>query len=104
MRTIHQRSHAHKQRFALLTSGGITLMIFGIWSLVVFGGRTAQVAEAPVVEVKAVDAESPFEGLKGGVANSFNAVKEQAEKIKETIANVNVETKYQEVRNEALAQ
>jgi hypothetical protein len=103
LRTIHERTPSHRNRFALLVSGGTTLLIFGVWSLVVFGGQTAVLAEAPTPKVEEVEAESPFGGLSGGVANSFSAIKEQFQQIKESVSNINIETEYEEVRNEALS-
>lgn len=105
LRTIHQRSPAHKRRFALITSGVITLTIFGLWSLVVFGNQAAQVAEvpSPIQDTSTVVAPSPFGDIKDGVANSLDAIRQQFNHIKQTVTSVNLENKYQEVRNQALS-
>lgn len=106
--TIHQRSPAHKRRFALLVSGGVTLIIFSIWSLVVFGNGNAIVANqpsdlsGPTVVENNPNTVSPFDDVKGGIANSIDAVKQQFDQIKQAVGSVNLQNKYQETRDQAL--
>ncbi len=102
LKTIHQRSSAHKRRFALLVSGGATLFIFGIWSLVVFGSKGVTVADT-TTQAGNQNVVSSFEDIKGGVANSLEAVKNQVNQVKQAITTTNVENKYQEVRDQALS-
>ncbi len=102
LQTIHQRSPAHKKRFALLASGGTTLIIFGIWSLVMFGGKSTVVAVTAEGGAPPEAVVSPFEEIKGGVANSIDAVKSQMDQIKQTIQSVNLEDEYQQARDQAL--
>ena len=106
--TLHKRSPAHKKHFALVVSGGATLIIFGIWSMVVFGNSNAVVANQTsndsntVVATDNTNAVSPFDDVKGGVANSIDAIKQQFNQITQTVGSLNVQDKYQEVRNQAL--
>ena len=106
--TIHQRSPAHKRRFALAVSGGATLIIFAIWSLVVFGNSNVTVADQntsasnPTVVANNSNTVSPFEDLSGGVANSIDAVKQQFNQIKQAVTSTNIQDKYQETRDQAL--
>lgn len=39
LQSLPSRSPEHKSRFALLTSGAITLVIFALWALVHFGAK-----------------------------------------------------------------
>ena len=107
--TIHQRSPAHKKRFALLVSGGTTLIIFALWALVVFGGQSIQtsdnsnavtVATAPVVNS---NTPSPFDDVKGGVANVFEALKNQFDQVKQSATSIDIQNKYNEARDQALS-
>ncbi len=102
LKNIHTKSPAHKKRFALLVSGGTTLLIFSIWSMVVFGGSGAKVADVPEAKVENTNTASPFGDIKSGVANSFEAVKEQVKEIGDTLNSTNFESEYQQVRDEAL--
>jgi hypothetical protein len=112
LRTIHQRSPAHKKRFALAVSGIITLTIFGLWSMVVLGNQTPMIADNAnsVVAVSAPanppvggpNAISPFDDISNGVANIFGAIKNQFEQTKQSVGSINVQNKYEEVRNQAL--
>jgi len=106
--TIHQRSPAHKRHFALVVSGGITLIIFGLWSLVVFGNKNPILAENPssgVVVSTTIDnsnVSSPFDDISSGVASVFEAIKNQFFQVKQSVNSIDVQNKYEEVRNQAL--
>jgi hypothetical protein len=104
LRTIHQRSPAHKKRFALLVSGSITLVIFGFWSLVNFSGQAVVVANRDA-DNSGVPSNtvSPFEDLSGGVANTIDAIKNQFGQVKQAVGSVDVQNKYNEARNQALS-
>lgn len=110
LKTIHERSPAHKKRFALTVSGIITLTIFGIWSFVVFGNKNLILAEnqnsnVTVVSNTAVDnskVTSPFDDISSGIAGVFEAIKNQFGQVKQTVNSIDVSNKYDEVRNQAL--
>lgn len=74
---IHTKPEAHKKRFALLVSGGFTLLIFAIWSVVMFGGE-AQVAKeaAGPVNLAAVSQSgiTPFENLLEGIRDAWGSI------------------------------
>jgi len=110
--TIHQRSTAHKKRFALAVSGSITLIIFGLWSLIVFGDNSPKVVQTSDNSVvisnqtdnsNAVPTISPFDGIKDGVANVFSAIKNQVEQLTHTAGSINIQNKYNEARDQALS-
>jgi ABC-type lipoprotein release transport system permease subunit len=103
--TLHQRSPAHKKRFALIVSGGSTLLIFGVWAFVVFGGMNSTVSndtQNKIVVANPQNEVSPFDDLKGGVANAVDAVKQQFDQVKESINSANIQNKYEEARDQAL--
>lgn len=80
--TIHQKSPEHKRLFALIVSSSITLIIFGIWSLVTFGRISQTVADAPTDE-GTLKAPIPIEDIKSGIANSFEAVRGQINSLQD---------------------
>ena len=105
--TIRERSTAHKKGFALIVSGGFTIFIFSIWSLTTFSNANVVVAKAPSTDnvptaVSNNDVVSPFENLSGGVANSIDAIKQQFNKIKQSVGSVNIQNQYQDARDQAL--
>ena len=84
--TLHQRPDHHKRRFALLTSGVITLTIFGVWSLVTFGGGQTTLAEVPVAHTAEI---SPFQSLWSEVAGSFGSLRHNLDNLKQGLEVVN---------------
>ncbi|MEK7175863.1 MAG: hypothetical protein AAB695_00620 [Patescibacteria group bacterium] len=68
--TLHKRPPHHKKRFALLTSGAFTLLIFAIWVLVNFGQGEA----TPAAAEKSLEVVSPLESIK----NNFNNLGDSA--------------------------
>ena len=104
--TIHQRSPAHKRRFALVVSGGITLIIFTIWSFVTFANTNPSLANqnsnSTDNQKQNLTAVSPFADLSGGVANTIDAVKQQINQIKQAVSSSNIQNQYQQVRDQAL--
>lgn len=98
---IHTKSPAHKKRFALAVSGGITLIIFGVWSFVKFSdmSNSKVVAEnqiAPAAEI------APVDNLRTGIANSFNALKDSINGVKDAVKSVNLQGEYQNIKKETL--
>ncbi len=79
--TLHQRSDGHKKRFALAVSGGVTMIIFSIWTLVNFGqgGVLAQneneLVNSNSQKVAEVSEVSPLESIGASVSSSFAALK-----------------------------
>ena len=103
--TLHRQPDEHKRRFALFVSSVVTLFIFSIWSLVIFGtspggilaeNETNQVAETTSGDI------SPFQSMRSGLASSFQALKNSFGELKSGIESVNLETKYQDLRDGAL--
>ena len=98
---LSQKSDHHKKRFALGVSGCFTAIIFLIWSFVNFGGAATVVAEN-VPNSNAKEAISPFENIGKGFASAWTAIKYQLEDTGNTIEKVNLDSKYEEIRNDAL--
>jgi hypothetical protein len=115
--TIHTKSPAHKKRFAFGVSAGFTLVIFAFWSFATFSGQNKVVADSnslqPVQVAGAaaafkasnnVNAESPFDTLKTGFSDTMSAIKDGLSQTKTSIDSVDMNSKYQNVRNDALNQ
>ena len=104
--TIHTRSDKHKKRFALLTSGGFTLFIFIIWSLVKFSpfgsDSNAVVANEVNVPTNTANAISPLDNISSGISASFQALKDQFTSLKGNVQSVNLQGQYNEMRTDAI--
>ncbi len=79
--TLHTKSDHHKRRFALLASGSVTLLIFGIWSLATFGMNGAVVA-------KTEQEVSPFQSLQMNLAASFEVLGNNFKELKDGALNI----------------
>lgn len=91
--TIHQKSPEHKRLFALIVSSSITLIIFGIWSLVTFGRDSQIVADVPK-DAGTLKAPIPLEDIKSGLANSFEAVRGQINSLQDNNNTAETNTTY----------
>lgn len=80
--TLHRQPAVHKKRFALFVSGTITLFIFGVWSLVNFGGDGGVIARKANMNTAEV---SPLESFGTNVASSFSALKDSFVELKTTL-------------------
>ena len=89
--TLHQRSDRHKKRFALVTAGSFTLLIFAIWALATFGEPVETTASAN----RAVEEANPFGSLIKGIGTGFGAIFNAAGEAKEGLETV----KYQAETN-----
>ena len=98
-RELHKKSERHKKSFALFISGGVTLLIFSVWSAVEFGGQENLALETNNESQGEV---TPFESLWGNVASSFEALRGSTRGIKEGVESINLELEYEEMRNSAL--
>lgn len=69
---LHRKPEVHRKRIALWTSVGVTLLIFGIWSLVTFGlsSESATVASDNSQEHQA----SILNSLKTGTAAAIQSI------------------------------
>jgi hypothetical protein len=74
--TLHRQPVEHKKRFALFVSSAVTIFIFGIWSLVKFGGGGEVVAQD-----KNTNENSPFESFTSNMASSFQALKDSFKEL-----------------------
>ncbi|MFZ2049012.1 MAG: hypothetical protein WAV25_01820 [Minisyncoccia bacterium] len=98
---IHTKSPEHKKKFALSVSLGITLIIFGIWSLV----KWSDLSKKDVVVENSqpiADEITPISNLTSGIANSLEAIKTTATDLKNSVNQVNLQNQYENIRNEAL--
>lgn len=98
---LSRKPDAHKKRFALLASGVITLFIFGIWSLAVFGTDNPKISDSNTSD-KVANEVSPFESLRMNLGSSFEALKASFSGIKKGLEDVNLESEYQDMRNNTL--
>lgn len=100
--TLHTKPERHKKRFALLVSGGTTLAIFALWTMVTFGtgGTLAQNDEPKAEAVKEV---SPLESLQMGVAASFAGLRQMLGTMKAGLGEmVDLEADYTEMKSGVL--
>ncbi len=93
--TIHQKSPQHKKLFALVISGSVTLIIFGIWSLVTFNRGSQIIVDAPK-DAGTLKAPIPLEDIKSGLANSFEAVRGQINSLQDNSGTADTNTTYGE--------
>lgn len=99
--TLHQRSHEHKKRFALLASGGFTLLIFSFWSVATFGtGGT--LAQNNIEVQRAHEEVGPLESIGSTMSASVGAILENFGLLKSEVNKVNLESDYTEMRNNVL--
>ncbi len=80
---LYKKPDHHKKRFALLTSGVVTLFIFGVWSLATFG--VGDISEATIAEKNEV---SPFESLRTNLAASLEGIRDSFEELKDGALDV----------------
>lgn len=100
LRELYKKSERHKRNFALLVSGGVTLLIFGVWSAVEFGGEENLARE--VSQDESWDEITPFESLRDNIASSLEAIKGSARALKQSVENIDLELEYEEMRDNAL--
>ncbi|OHA91201.1 MAG: hypothetical protein A2758_01875 [Candidatus Zambryskibacteria bacterium RIFCSPHIGHO2_01_FULL_49_18] len=88
--TLHKRSPAHKKRFAMLTSGGFTLLIFAVWAMVTFppSGLADPTAQMSGGNVAKVNDANPFGSLMRGLEASFENLKESFGELKNNTLNI----------------
>lgn len=100
--SLHTKSPAHKKRFALLVSGSITLIIFGIWSFVKFSdlSNPNTVADTNLSQDSAEI--TPINSLTSGIANSLEAIKSTFSDLKNNVQSVNLQSQYDNMKKEAL--
>ena len=108
LETIHTRSDTHKKRFAFLTSFGITLIIFSIWTLVKFSpfSSTETIAtdntNLNTGSENTANAIAPLDNLASGVKESYTSLKNQFNSVKGSVRTVNLDTEYEKMRTDAL--
>ena len=101
--TIHQRSPEHKKRFALAVSSLVTLFIFTVWSLVNFGTAPGGIlAKDYQVEAQKTAEVGPFTYIRNILAGSFAALINIFNNVKSEAEQVNLESEYKELRDNAL--
>ncbi|MSR87560.1 MAG: hypothetical protein EXS69_00060 [Candidatus Zambryskibacteria bacterium] len=84
--TLHRQPDRHKKRFALLVSGGVTVLIFVIWTLVTFGtGGT--LAEDNNTK-RAHEEVSPIDSLRASATEGFDAAQDSFSQLREGVLNI----------------
>lgn len=119
MSKLQSKSDAHKQRFAFLVSGVVTLSIFSVWSIARNVGQNEVVAENQyekntivlgnsesdvVVKEKNIDI-TPFGNFSSGLAASFSALKNGIMDAKDSVKKIDIEElnrQYEATRDQAL--
>lgn len=97
--TLHQRPDAHKKRFAFITSGLVTLLIFSFWSMVYFGNDHSFDYQTE----RAQKEVSPLSSLKEGAAASFTGLSEAFSGIRYGLKEmVDLESDYAEMKSGVL--
>ncbi len=97
--TIHEKPPTHKKRFALVTAGSFTFLIFAIWALATFGPT---VEPTTASANRAVQEVTPLNSLMRGIGAGFRALIGTTGEIKEGLETVNFENGYQEMRENTL--
>jgi len=99
--TLHKKPEHHKKRFALLVSGGFTLFVFAIWTLVMFGSDgTLAKNNAPVL--RAHREVSPIESMWENLSSSIEGLREAFGGLKDSSGTLEIEDDYLEMRNNVL--
>ncbi len=93
---VREKPAHHRRRFAFLTSSTITLFIFGIWSLAMFGGSGG----STVADSR--DENSPFESFTANVGSALDTFKSDFDNVWEKVESVDLESEYSEMRQDAL--
>ncbi|MEK7461772.1 MAG: hypothetical protein AAB586_01745 [Patescibacteria group bacterium] len=101
---LHKKPDYHKKQFALLTSGTITLFIFGVWSLATFGMSNGIVADNDVSNVSTVSEKEvgPLQSFRSNVASSLEAIKNSLEQLQDGFKAINLDAEYGEMKDGAL--
>ena len=102
---LHKKPDHHKKQFALLASGTITLIIFGVWSLATFGASGSPIAKVDDRASDTTEIESevgPFQSLSANVATSLEALKNIFGALMGGVKAVDLDSEYQKMRDGAL--
>ncbi len=113
--TIHQRSDTHKKNFAFAVSGGTTLMIFAIWTMVNFGngGVMAQGNQQPTTNnpqlatnnSQLVAEVSPLQSIGASVSSTFDAIGRAWGEMKNSFGGVSdfdLNASYEEMKGKTI--
>ena len=107
--TLHEKPAGHKKRFALLTSGAITLFIFGVWSLATFGmngiGINKEIFtrkdDVPTPSVRVENEVSPlgslYKSLVASVGTLLDSFGELKTSLETGLERVDLEAEYKKV-------
>jgi hypothetical protein len=96
--TLHKRPAHHKKRFALVTAGSFTLLIFAIWALATFGNEKSTTASAN----QALEEANPFGSLWRGMGAGWNSIVGSTDELKEGLEVANPARGFEEMRNNTL--
>ena len=98
--TIHERPESHKKRFAFAVSGGVTLMIFAIWTMVNFGNggvlaqETEPTSNTELIAGRAQDGAaqvaevSPLQSIGASVSSTWGALGEAWGELKGSLSGL----------------
>lgn len=97
---LRKKPDHHKRNFAFFVSGAATLLIFGVWSAVNFGGDR-EIATSN--DEKPIAGEvSPLESMRMNLGSSIEAIRSGFGGIKQGVEDINLQLEYEEMRDEAL--
>jgi len=83
IKTLKEKPHHHRKRFALLVSGVFTLVIFAGWSMVMFNGPQS----VSLAQEETQYESGPFSSLGSTLAASFVSIRNNIGEIKATLIN-----------------
>lgn len=101
LRELYKKPEYHKKNFALFISGAVTLFIFSIWSMVMFGNKESKLAQKSE-ESAAGEVITPLRSARMNLGSSLEAIRRAFDEVKGGLEEVNVESKYEDLRNGAL--
>lgn len=105
LKELYKKPDHRKKRFALLVSSTITLFIFGIWSLTIFGVDKKEVAvntNSANNSTKTSSEVSPFQSLGMNLASGIEAVKSSFNELRGGFQKVDLEAEYMKLRDNSL--
>jgi hypothetical protein len=103
LETLHTRTPEHKHRFALVTSGGFTLIIFTFWAMATFGVDNSTMAKTNSKTAKQEITEvSPLDSLLGSVIAAFNSIRGGTGDLKGGLEVVDFQGKYTDLKEDTL--
>ncbi len=100
--TLHKRSDKHKSNFALLVSGGFTLVMFGLWFTLNHSEPEVVVHEGSVRELAATNEVGPLDSLSASTGDAWQNIRENLSGMFDGFGSVDLEEGYEEMKTNTL--